>query len=65
MEASTAVGSLAKEMVSRSIESMNGVIKEATDASQNLADRMIRVNAEQKVQNLQDEGIGQALNLLA
>jgi hypothetical protein len=53
------------DQVQRSVESMNQVLQQATDSGQDLSEKMIRVNTEQKVADLKAEGVGRALNLLA
>lgn len=58
-------GNLATDLVRRSVESLNGVIQQATDAEQGLSEKMIQVNAEEKVRAQEEEGVGRALNLLA
>ena len=53
------------DQVQRSVEAMNQVLQQATDSGQDLNEKMIRVNTEQKVADLKAEGIGRAVNLLA
>ena len=53
------------DQVHRSIEAMNQVLKQATDSGQEMSEKLIRVNTEQKVADLKAEGVGRALNLLA
>lgn len=60
-----ASGNLAADLVKRSVESLNGVVQQATDAEQALSEKMIHANAEEKVRQQQEEGVGRALNLMA
>ncbi len=62
MEVSAAAG---MNQVQRSVEAMNQILKQATESGQELGEKMIRVNAEQKVADMKAEGAGRALNLLA
>jgi hypothetical protein len=53
------------DQVQRSVEAMNQVLQQATDSAQDMSEKLIRVNTEQKIADLKAEGIGRALNLLA
>jgi hypothetical protein len=59
------VSAAGMDQVQRSVEAMNQVLQQATDSGQEMSEKLIRVNAEQKVADLKAEGVGRALNLLA
>lgn len=64
-EESMDVSAAGMDQVQRSIEAMNQVLQQATDSGQEMSEKLIRVNTEQKVADLKAEGVGRALNLLA
>ncbi|EHQ06639.1 hypothetical protein [Leptonema illini] len=59
------VSAAGMDQVQRSVEAMNQVLQQATDSGQEMSEKLIRVNAEQKAADLKAEGVGRALNLLA
>lgn len=49
----------------KAAETVNQINQMIVDTNQNLQDKMINLNVEQKLQDLKAEGIGRELNLLA
>jgi|APSaa5957512622_1039677.scaffolds.fasta_scaffold125350_2 hypothetical protein len=52
------------DKISQSIEAMSEVLKMAAEQSTDLVDKLIMMNAENTVDALDDEMIGQVINLL-
>ncbi|MCS7205271.1 MAG: hypothetical protein NZ853_06200 [Leptospiraceae bacterium] len=57
--------SASMDLTIRSAEAVNQIQQMAIDRNQELNNRLIRFNTEQKIQDLQQEGIGRNLNVLA
>lgn len=53
------------EMTIKSAEAVNQMNQMIVDTNQNLNNKLINVSVEQKVQDLQAEGIAREINLLA
>ncbi|MFN3604318.1 MAG: hypothetical protein ACK4UJ_06390 [Leptonema sp. (in: bacteria)] len=65
MDAITSVTQNNLEMTIKSAEAVNQINQKIVDANQNLNNKMIHFSVEQKLQDLQAEGIAKEINLLA
>ena len=50
--------------ISQSTQAMAGVLKMATEQSTDLADKLIKMNAQNTIDVVKDEMIGQAIDIL-